>query len=534
MSAEFQFGDWTIETSLNRITRADCEQHLEPKTMAVLVFLLDRHGEVVSVDEMLDRLWTGRIVGPNALHRHIALLRRALGDDPSTPSYIETITKRGYRTIASMIRLPPHGAAPSDDSQHDRQEADSWGTRIAVSPFLDRTTGKSHHHLVDGMAEEVVAGLASFSDIGVIPPSALPRGDASGWDPLDTCAAVGADFFLEGSVSDSASRVRVSLRLTDVANREVIWSRSFDYVLSASSYFDIQDDVKARVSAGIADSFGVVSSKAYERARTKPTSAIAADDAVMLAKGHEGNPKLHREAREGLEKAVEQHPDFANAWAWLGAMYRDEFVFWANERPNPLERAESAAQRALKLDASNQEALLVLADVRFYQGDLAAFRQASERAMSLNPSSPDLLSVVASHLIHAGYYEEGKPLAQRAVDLLAQPTLHMLGTLSVCHYGLGDYAAAARVIRQVWAGVDRNRISGMQAYYLTLLVAATAKLGREDEAGQYLQWILKSIPNYAQIMGPSWHRQGACEDLRERLAEGLAAAGLRIGELTNR
>lgn len=528
MSSHFQFGDWTIEPSLNRITRGDSAQHLEPKTMAVLVLLLNRHGEVVSIDEMLDKIWAGQIVGPNALHRHIARLRRALGDDPGTPSYIETITKRGYRAIASLIIRSADRAGRSDNGQHERHDAESWGTRIAVSPFLDRTTGGSHHRLVDGMAEEVVAGLASFSDISVIPPSALPRVTAPNTDPLDACAAVGADYLLEGSASDSASRVRVNLQLTDLAKREVIWSRSFDYEFAASNPLDIRDDVKARVAAGVADSFGVISAKAYERARAKPSSAIAANDAVMLAKGHEGNPKLHREARDGLEKAVQQHPDFANAWAWLGAMYRDEYVFWANERPNPLDRAERAAQRALELEASNQEALLVLADVRFYQGDLAAFRQAAERAMSLNPSSPDLLSVVASHLAHAGFYEEGKPLARRAVDLLAQPTLHMLGTLSLCHYGLAEYADAERVIRQVWAGVDRNRISGMQAYYLTLLVAATAKLGREEEAGQYLQWILKSIPNYARIMGPSWHRQGACDELRERLGEGLAAAGLRI------
>ncbi len=74
----------------------------------------------------------------------------------------------------------------------------------------------------------------------------------------------------------------------------------------------------------------------------------------------------------------------------------------------------------------------------------------------------------------------------------------------------------------------------MQAYYLSLLVAATAMLGRTEDARGYLQWILKSIPNYAQIMGPSWHRQGACNDLRERLEDGLIQAGLRIDKLKQR
>lgn len=193
-----------------------------------------------------------------------------------------------------------------------------------------------------------------------------------------------------------------------------------------------------------------------------------------------------------------------------------------------MKRAEQAAHRALELDARNQEALLVLTDVRFYQGDLDAFRSTAKRALSLNPNSPDLLSVVASHLTHGGFHDEAEPLAQRAVDLTLQPTLHMLGTLSLCHYGKGDYARAKTAMQRVWSTIDRSRISGMQAYYLTLLVAASAQLGQTEQARDTLSWILNSVPEYACIMGPSWHRQGACEALRNHLEQGLALAGLHI------
>ena len=248
----------------------------------------------------------------------------------------------------------------------------------------------------------------------------------------------------------------------------------------------------------------------------------------MLAKAHEGNPQLHLDARNALESVVESFPEFANAWAWLGGMYRDEFVFWINEKPDPLKRAEQAAQRALRLNPTNQEALLVLTDVRFYQGDLDAFRRTADQALELHPNSPDLLSVVASHLAHSGFYEEAHPLAQRAVDLTPQPTLHMLGNLALCFYGKARYALALDTIYRVWSVVDRSNITGMQAYYLTLLVAACGQLNKISEAQETLAAITSSIPSYARIMGPSWKRQGTCEELQHHLEAGLKRVGLEI------
>jgi pimeloyl-ACP methyl ester carboxylesterase/DNA-binding winged helix-turn-helix (wHTH) protein len=109
----YQFGGWRVEPGRNRVCCGDVEKHLEPLSMDILAYLLAHPHETVSADQLLDAIWRDRIVEANAVHRAIALIRRALGDDSQRPQYIETIRKRGYRTIAPVNVV--RDAADSDE-----------------------------------------------------------------------------------------------------------------------------------------------------------------------------------------------------------------------------------------------------------------------------------------------------------------------------------------------------------------------------------------------------------------------------------
>jgi DNA-binding winged helix-turn-helix (wHTH) protein len=98
----FRLGDWLVEPSLNRISRGDTTIQLELKVMDVLVCLAERAGEVVTRQEIVDRVWATEFISDSTLTHAIAELRNALGDDARNPSFIETIHRRGYRLIASV------------------------------------------------------------------------------------------------------------------------------------------------------------------------------------------------------------------------------------------------------------------------------------------------------------------------------------------------------------------------------------------------------------------------------------------------
>ena len=115
----FTFGDWTVRPGQRVIERREERVSLEPKLMDVLVALACRTPDVVSTDELLTACWAGHFYGDNPVHKAIAQLRRALGDDARAPRYIATIRKRGYQVTAavgfpdgaSAVEWPPHATS---------------------------------------------------------------------------------------------------------------------------------------------------------------------------------------------------------------------------------------------------------------------------------------------------------------------------------------------------------------------------------------------------------------------------------------
>ncbi|HEU5256948.1 MAG TPA: winged helix-turn-helix domain-containing protein [Vicinamibacterales bacterium] len=99
----YRFGDVDVDLSRMSVKRGGLAVDLEPKVFDVLRFLIERRDRLVTKDELLENVWPGTFVAPNALTRAVAQLRKALGDDADRPRYIETIAKRGYRFIAPVV-----------------------------------------------------------------------------------------------------------------------------------------------------------------------------------------------------------------------------------------------------------------------------------------------------------------------------------------------------------------------------------------------------------------------------------------------
>ena len=98
---EFQVGGWRVQPGRNRIVRAGQARRLEPRVMDLLVYLAERHGEVLSSNDILRDVWPHQYVTDSALLTAISALRKALGDSARKPTFVQTVPKRGYRLIAA-------------------------------------------------------------------------------------------------------------------------------------------------------------------------------------------------------------------------------------------------------------------------------------------------------------------------------------------------------------------------------------------------------------------------------------------------
>jgi len=100
--ADFRLGDWLVRPSLATIERGTEAVHVTPRSMAVLVYLADAGGAVVSRNELLDAVWPGMSVTPDALSQCVVELRKAFHDDPKHPAVIQTIPKLGLRLLVAV------------------------------------------------------------------------------------------------------------------------------------------------------------------------------------------------------------------------------------------------------------------------------------------------------------------------------------------------------------------------------------------------------------------------------------------------
>ncbi|MGB5623971.1 MAG: winged helix-turn-helix domain-containing protein [Gammaproteobacteria bacterium] len=113
----FRVGRWEIHPSRNSIADGEQAARVEPKVMGVLVELAARPGEVVTRNDLIEKIWRGRIVSDEVLSRCVSLLRSALRDDPKNPQFVQTIPRVGYRLISPVTELEPltAGTAQTQD-----------------------------------------------------------------------------------------------------------------------------------------------------------------------------------------------------------------------------------------------------------------------------------------------------------------------------------------------------------------------------------------------------------------------------------
>ncbi len=183
----FTLGHWRVEPRRNRIVADDADKTVDPRLIDLIVCLASRPGEVVGKDELLEIVWQGVSVTDNTLSQAISRLRKALVDSHQEPSYIETISKSGYRLVAEVRWLGEDAAPrpvvdmPADHAHgtETRDEPHSANSANTVNPVSPTSwTLRPIGLLAITAALLVAAGLAwmtlRFSGTPATPMSSLP------------------------------------------------------------------------------------------------------------------------------------------------------------------------------------------------------------------------------------------------------------------------------------------------------------------------------------------------------------------------
>jgi TolB-like protein len=274
-------------------------------------------GQTVTKGELARAVWSGTVVGDDAVTNAIIKLRRAFGDDSRSPKVIETIPKLGYRLVAKAQSLQIEEGQADSDVPPVGATADGAGPRtepptIAVLPFRNLSGDPEQEFFADGMAEDIITGLSRYRWFFVIARTSSFTYKGRAIDVKQVAQDSGVRYVLEGSVRKAGRRVRVTAQLIDATAGTHIWAERYERELE--DIFAVQDEITEAIVAAIAPEIGDVE---RERAQRKPPGSLDAWSPYQrgLAGYHSSTEGGFRSAIEQFDRVNEIDPTFAPAFA---------------------------------------------------------------------------------------------------------------------------------------------------------------------------------------------------------------------------
>lgn len=546
------FGRYVLDFARGSLLRDGEELPLRPKTFAVLRHLAENSGRLISKGELFSAVWPNVAVTDDTLVQSIGELRRALGDDGAR--LIATVPRRGYRfdaevsaTAPAPTERPAEKIIPSpviaakglttrpllyaalalvllfgasvlwialrQNGTTAAEPAQGAKPAIAILPFQHQAED-ARDYFADGLTQDVINALGRFPALTVMSWNAVFPLKGKPANPDRISRSLGARYLVEGSVRQTADRLRVTAQLVDREGR-VLWSGRFDEALA--DVFTLQDKLTTEIAGALAIR---VTQNEQQRAAAKPTGSLEAYDLVLRARPALARPTRgnNAEARALLRQAIQLDPDYAAAYAALGdSFYIMQSMGWAESPAATLVRAEEAANKALALDDTDVRARVILGRIHINYHRFDQARAELDRAVALNPSDAAAVAGRGSILMWVGQTDAAIEALELALRI--DPELNAIDrfTLAIAYYLKGRYDAATEQLRTNLRNADGAHFSRV------VLAAAYAQQGRAEDAEAAATAVRRTDPTFEPESFGSKFLNTA--DLA-RLREGLRKAGL--------
>jgi TolB-like protein len=437
-STRYRIADLVLDTGSRRVTRGSELLKVNGLTFDLLLILIESAPNIVTFDEVAERVWHGRHVTPETIAQRAKMLRDALSDDASEPRYVESIRGQGYRLIADVEIIKTETARTLSNRKLPLLAATVFviaallliGTSlidkettpsVAVLPFTDMTQDGDHQYLADGVAEELIDELTELSGLHVVSRVSSFKFRESA-DSLRTIGkALGVTSVLQGSVRKSEDDIRIAVQLVDVMSGDNLWSETFDS--DHQDIFAVQEQIAASVAGALGVKLGVGSVNDFKGAGTRN---FAAYEAFL-----QGNYEL----------AIQLDPNYAAAWALQGVKIVS--AMWLNppeQAPEIIERAYPYLLRGLELDpgssrAQGQFATFIYAKMEWIQAE-----ESRAKALSMRRDRRNLTGY-ALMLMRAGRLRKAHAIFDEAESLERMPS-RPRRIIASLHIGLGEFEAA--------------------------------------------------------------------------------------------
>lgn len=444
-SPTIRFGVFELDVHTRELRKDGKKVPIQEQPLRVLVSLLERPGELVTRDELREKLWQSDtfVDFDTGLNKAITKIRDVLEDSAASPRFVETLPRRGYRFIAPVERPVPAAILPEAVRSADggrakkaaavglailfllgviawfrwsRERSPAHIRSIAVLPLDNLSGDSSQEYFADGMTDELITDLAQIHSLRVISRTSMMQFKHTKKSLPEIAATLNVDAVVEGSVMRVGDRVRVTAQLLDARQDRHLWAASYERGLA-----DIIG-LQGQVAKAIADQVkaSLTSEEDAKLAKRAPTNLEAYD---ALLKGrflwNRRNPAAAEKAIGFFREAVEKDPGNAEAWAAMAGCYASLGADIGSADPAKMApEAHAAAAKALELDANLAEAHGALAKIKlWYDWDWTGSEREFRRAIELNPNDSETHRNYSHYLDVRQRFAEALEENRRAIDL---------------------------------------------------------------------------------------------------------------------
>jgi len=451
--------DFELDANSYELRRSGRLLRLERIPTEILVFLVEQPGQLVSREEIAERVWgkDAFLDTDNSINGAIRKIRQVLKDDPDDPRFIQTVTGRGYRLIAPVqpVAEPPSAAAVTSEpestalssassshrwpiiiglciliaailgtwlftSLRARAHSSAGRVMLAVLPFENLTGDPSQEYFSDGMTEELITELGRLNPehLGVIARTSvmLYKNNPKSLDQVGR--ELGVQYVLEGSVRRDASRVRITAQLIQVKDQTPLWARQYDRELKDLLL------VQGEIARGISDEIQTLLGEHRPTAPvTQPPLSPREYEAHDLYL--QGRYFWNKRTEEGFQQAagyfqqaIAKDPNYAPAYAGLADTFALMSTWGVVPQQEFMPKARSAALQALGIDERSAEAHTSLGLIaEAYDYDWPKAEKEFRRAIELDPHYATAHHWYAEYLSWQGRVDEALAEAEHARQL---------------------------------------------------------------------------------------------------------------------
>ena len=462
-----RFGLFELDLQAGQLRKHGLRIRLQEQPFQVLVLLLERRGEVVTREQLQKNLWPADtfVDFDHGLNKAINKIREALGDSASSPRFVETVSRRGYRFLAevTVAEAPARGPGPvsqpplgtGDDVPQVRVNelatpkppgmSPAWKVSVivlvlmlaslavwkfyfsrgpspvirslAVLPLESLSNDETQDYFADGMTDQLITDLGQISALRVISRTSVMVYKHARKPLPQIARELNVDAVVEGTVLRSGDRVRITAQLIEAATDKHLWAQSYEGELRDT--LTLQNNV----ANAIADQIRI-NLNPQEQAALKKVTVVDPEAYESYLKGryfwNKRTADSLSKAIDYFTEAIKRNPDYAQAYAGLADSYAlaGDWKYGLLDPKEAYPKAKAAAAKALALDGSLGEAHISLAFcLENFDWDWGSAEKEFMRGIELSPRYAIGHEWYGWHLAALGRHDEAIAEVQKAASL---------------------------------------------------------------------------------------------------------------------